>query len=320
MVPNKKRFIDRTRYHEVCASHTQGRLLPPTAMRSAAAWLGACFTLSAALSASVVSAQGLVAEEPVVEGLGTPPPGALPPPADTPNVNATPAEDQRAQPDADLLHNVKLLDTLLIQAAQETIREQKFAAASGITGGAILIGLGSWRLIENTPQSEFSRGLGVMFMTLGFADLTTGIFVATRVSHEKRRITRWENLKTGGVGELDLARMEGELLAASEMRQAERLLVRWNGLTHAIAGALVFAFSPLPNNDQRDRRSAWVVGGLFVATGMTAFALSYRDTPSEEAWKEYQAKKAGASANKLNFEVAPAMWKGGGGIAARGTF
>ena len=63
----------------------------------------------------------------------------------------------------------------------QTIRERKFVAAAGITGGAILLGLSAWRLLEEPPSTQYSRGLGVMFMTLGMADLTTGVFAAVRV-------------------------------------------------------------------------------------------------------------------------------------------
>ena len=91
-----------------------------------------------------------------------------------------------------LVYNAELLDALLTRSTKQTIREQKFAAAAGITGGMILLGLSAWRLIENDPQSQYSRGLGVMFMTLGMADLTTGVYAATRIPHERRRLERWE--------------------------------------------------------------------------------------------------------------------------------
>lgn len=216
--------------------------------------------------------------------------------------------------------NAALMDRLLTESTEKTIVEQKFAAAAGITGGVILLGLGSWRLIEDTPQSQFSRGLGVMFLTLGAADLTTGIFAATRAAHEVRRLERWEKLRADGIDELDLARVEGELQAASEMRRGERLLVRWNGLTHAIAGVLVFSFAPIPSNSRTDKISAYVVGSLFVATGMTAFGLSFRPTPSEEAWETYQANKVTAATKTVTWQVAPSVSRTSFGIGVAGRF
>ena len=40
-----------------------------------------------------------------------------------------------------------------------------------------------------------------MFMTLGMADLTTGVFAATRIPHEKRRLERWTRARKNGVTE-----------------------------------------------------------------------------------------------------------------------
>ena len=68
----------------------------------------------------------------------------------------------------------------------------------------------------------------------------------------------------------------------SEIRDGENRLVRWNGLTHAIAGVLVLSFAPIPDGSSRtDRVSGYVVGSLFIATGMAAFGASFRGTPSE---------------------------------------
>ncbi|MEM8607314.1 MAG: hypothetical protein AAGF92_09415 [Myxococcota bacterium] len=285
-------------------------------MRDVTAWILGMSLVVAALPIGKSSAQGLVPEEDQMEALGAPPTSTPPPAAGLP-VPDTPA----AAPDPALVANAQLLDQLIIRATEEQVREQKFAAAAGVTGGVILLGIGGWRLLENDPQDAFTRGLGIMFMTLGAADLTTGIFAATRVSHEKARLRRWEKLKEDGIGELEMARIEGELQASAETRQGERLLVRWNGLTHAIAGAAVMGFAPIADaNDARDRRTAYIVGGLFIGTGIAAFVLSYRPTPSEKAWKEYQQKRKSPGSSKFNVRIAPAMWRGGGGVSAGGTF
>jgi len=83
-------------------------------------------------------------------------------------------EPRAVDPNA-LVHNAALLDELLTRSTEQTIREQKFAAAAGITGGMILVGLAAWRLIEADPQSAYSRGLGVMFMTLGISPELTQV-------------------------------------------------------------------------------------------------------------------------------------------------
>ena len=286
-------------------------------MRSAAFLFVLCAVASGALPVDIASAQeDLVPEEEVMEAEGMPP-LTTPPPAAA--VIDTEGPAPSPTPTA-LSANAQLMDRLLITATEKTIREQKFGAATGIVGGSILLGIGGWRLSEDPPQSQFSRGLGIMFMTLGAADLTTGIFAATRISHEKRRLERWRTAKKDGITDLELARTEGELLSSAETREGERLLIRWNGLTHALAGMVVLGLSPVPDNSQTDRINAWVIGGIFIATGFAAFGLSFSPTPSEAAWNEYQAKKISSSGQQVSFRLSPAASRRGFGLAMSGTF
>jgi hypothetical protein len=220
-----------------------------------------------------------------------------------------------------LAYNAEILDELLTRSAEQTIREQKFAAAAGITGGMILLGLAAWRLIEDDPQNQYSRGLGVMFMTLGMADLTVGVFAATRISHEKRRLDRWEKARTNGITGVELAHFEGELQASHEQRQGERLLVRWNGLTHGLAGLLVIGFAPIAaNTSGADRVTSYVIGGVFFAVGMATFAASFRPAPSEKAWKEYNTRKAPMPGHELTWGFAPSISRRGAGLSVGGRF
>jgi hypothetical protein len=229
------------------------------------------------------------------------------------------APDTRG-PDA-VAHNAELLDGLFERSMEQTIREEKFGAAAGITGGMILLSLSAWRLIENEPDTQYSRGLGVMFMTLGMADLTIGVFAATRIPHERRRFARWERAREDGITEVELAHFEGELQAAQEVRQGERLLVRWGGLTHALGGLLVLAFAPIPGSmSGADRVSGYVIGGVFFAVGMGTFAASFRDTPSEKAWKEYNTRKTPMPGHEFQWGVAPSISKEGAGISFGGAF
>ena len=246
-----------------------------------------------------------------VPPITTPPPAAAVIDTEGPAPSPTPAA---------LSANAQLMDRLLITATEETIREQKFGAAAGIVGGTILLGMGGWRLAEDPPQNQFTRGLGVMFMTLGTADLTTGIFAATRISHEKRRLERWQKARKDGITELELARAEGELLSSAETREGERLLIRWNGLTHALAGMVVLGLLQVPNTSGSDKTSGWIIGSIFVATGFAAFGLSFRPTPSEAAWNEYQAKKISISGHQVSFRFSPAASRRGFGLGMSGTF
>jgi len=282
-------------------------------MRSAPTWLPALGLLLLGAGAAPALAQdedqALDAEpaaepEPVVEG------------------GAPIIVEEPFTPDRDsLAYNAELLDELLQRSMDQTIREQKFAAAAGITGGAVLLGLGGWRLLENEPTNQYTRGLGVMFMTLGMGDLTTGVFAAARIPHEKRRLERWRRARKNGITAVELAHFEGELQGAEETRQGERLLVRWNGLTHALAGILLLALTPIPDSmTPTDRLSGYIIGGVFVFTGSAAFGASFRKTPSEKAWEDYQARKAPMPGHEFSWRLAPAISRRGFGLSMQGAF
>ncbi len=220
-----------------------------------------------------------------------------------------------------LAYNAEILDELLTSSAKEMITTQKFVAAAGIAGGSILLGLSAWRLIEDPPQSQYSRGLGVMFMTLGMADLTAGVFAATRIVHERRRQERWEKARKDGITDVELAHFEGELQASQEARQSERLLVRWAALTHALAGVLVLAFTPIPDSmSGADRASGYVIGAVFFAIGFATFGLSFRKAPSEKAWEEYNTRKTPMPGHEFTWGVAPSVSRRGAGLSVGGTF
>jgi len=220
-----------------------------------------------------------------------------------------------------LTHNAELLNELLQRSVEQTTRETKFAAAANLTGGAILIGLGTWRLVEKDPGNQFSRGLGVMFMTMGAASLTLGIYAATRIPHEQRRLDRWERARKDGIGEIELAHFEGELQASREHSEGVRLLVRWDGFAHALAGIVVLALTPIADSTGRaDRAAGYVIGSLFVATGFGTFGNSFRPTPSEKAWRDYNARKTPMPGHELSWGVAPSVSRHGAGLSVGGTF
>ncbi|MGB8221765.1 MAG: hypothetical protein WCF10_04215 [Polyangiales bacterium] len=220
-----------------------------------------------------------------------------------------------------LAYNAAIMDEVLRLSTEQTLKEQRFAAAAGVSGGAILIGLGTWRLAQDSPQSQYSRGLGVTFMTLGMANLATGIFAAIRTPHEQRRLIRWERARKDGITDAELAHFEGELQASYEVRQGERLLVRWDAVMHAVAGAVVLALTPIPGTTSKtDRVSGYVVGGLFMAVGLGALGASFRKTPSEKAWESYNQRRLTMPGHELSWGVAPSISRRGAGLSVGGRF
>ncbi|MFW2389555.1 MAG: hypothetical protein ACN4G0_14540 [Polyangiales bacterium] len=256
--------------------------------------------------------------------LSTPSGAQAQPEPDAPDALDAPKSSADADATADLdalVHNAALLDELLTRSTKEMITAQKFVAAAGIAGGTILLGLSGWRLLETPPQSQYSRGLGVMFMTLGMADLTTGVFAATRIIHERRRQERWEKALKDGITDIELAHFEGELQASHEARQSERLLVRWAAFTHALAGVVILGLTPIPDNaGGADRVSGYVIGAVFFAVGSATFGVSFRKAPSEKAWEEYNTRKTPMPGHEVSWGVAPSISRHGAGLSFGGTF
>jgi hypothetical protein len=71
---------------------------------------------------------------------------------------------------------------------------------------------------------------------------------------------------------------------------------------------------------QADRVSGYVIGGVFLAVGLGTFATSFRDTPSEKAWKEYNTRKMPMPGHEFHWGVAPSISKQGAGISFGGMF
>ena len=220
-----------------------------------------------------------------------------------------------------LAFNVALMDEVLRESTAETIRGQRIAAITGITIGTALLGLGTWRLVESKPQSAFTRGLGVGFMVAGAANLTAGVYAATRVTHELRRLRRWEAALEIGVDDDELARFEGELRASREIREGERLLLRWTSLTNAMAGAIVIGLSAIPDGSSNtDKLGGYIAGSVFIAVGMSLFATTFKQLPSETAWEEYSRRRAPSTRTLASFRVAPNISRRGVGLSFGGTF
>ena len=98
-------------------------------------------------------------------------------------------------------------------------------------------------------------------------------------------------------------------------------MVRWNGLTHAVAGALVLALTPIPDDSaRRDRVTGYIIGAIFMGTGLGAFGASFRGTPSEKAWNEYNKRKMPTPGHEFSWRLAPSISRRGAGLSFGGTF
>lgn len=216
--------------------------------------------------------------------------------------------------------HAQLLNAHFQEAAEGSKTARRYAGLAGVIGGTILLGLGGWRLAEDPAENDYTRGLGVMFTTLGMVDLTTGIIAFKREPHEEERARRYQEDLKDGMSAIELARYEGEFQASTRIRESQRMLVRWNGLTHALAGVIVMSFSAIPDMDRKDKRSAYIIGGVFMGAGLVSFGFSFRETPNERAFKSYQKKKQETPGLSQQVSVAPVISRHSLGLGVNGRF
>lgn len=271
--------------------------------------------LVATVFATMIVRSGSARAEPFVQG------DEIASNANAPVVIATPPEIEVVDEGEDALaFNAELLDMLFTRSTEEFAKQQKQAAAFGLMGGAVFLGLGAWRLLEDQPSDRFSRGLGYAYITVGALNLTTGIYALTRVTHEQQRLERWKEAKADGVTELELARFEGELRASTDIRAGERKFVRWSALAAVLASTFVLVSTPF-----RNPRGDWsVIMGISSAGilfGTITFGTSFKPLPTETAWNEYQAKKKGRRAGDgYSWRLAPSMTRRSYMLGVSGTF
>ena len=97
--------------------------------------------------------------------------------------------------------------------------------------------------------------------------------------------------------------------------------MRWAALTHALAGALVLAFTPIPDIAGRaDRAAGYIIGAVFFSVGLATFGTSFRKTPSEKAWSEYTSRKMPMPGHEFSWRIAPSVSRRGAGLSFGATF
>jgi hypothetical protein len=69
-----------------------------------------------------------------------------------------------------------------------------------------------------------------------------------------------------------------------------------------------------------DRVSGYVIGGIFVFTGLGAFGASFRKTPSEKAWRDYTKHKMPGPRHELSWGLAPSISRNALGLSMSGAF
>ena len=98
--------------------------------------------------------------------------------------------------------------------------------------------------------------------------------------------------------------------------------MRWNGLTHAIAGVLVLAFAPIPGRLEPNRPRFWLRRWrrLHRDRAWRLRGLLPAPTPSEKAWQDYNKRKVPMPGHEFSWRLAPAISRRGAGLSFGATF
>ena len=83
--------------------------------------------------------------------------------------------------------------------------------------------------------------------------------------------------------------------------------------------------APTSGNDQtrywvRSPYDVTIIGSVFFAVGLATFGTSFRKTPSEKAWEDYNSRKMPMPGHEFSWRLAPLVSREGAGLSFGGTF
>ncbi|MEM9729262.1 MAG: hypothetical protein AAF997_11795 [Myxococcota bacterium] len=210
-----------------------------------------------------------------------------------------------------------------LQTAAADTKGFRFTTAGiSLATGTALLSLGTVRLIQDPANNQIERGVGLMWLGVGAAGITTGLLLLLRKSPEEQTLRRWNERRASGepLSQYELGSFAGELRAAAAFRARERRLVRWTALAGAGAGTLALSLIPAMDNlTNASRRNVFIVGSIFVGVGFLNFGLSFRKSGPEKAWEEYELGITSPEP-RVQTSLSPIVAEGGAGLALSGTF
>ena len=167
-------------------------------------------------------------------------------------------------------------------------KSRKIGGWSSIISGALVLGVAGWRIAGDTDGNDFLRGLGVMFIGLGTADVGAGVWLLAKESPEERLFGRLAGSGDATLTDVDIARLEGEFSSIATHRRREREVSRWVNLAKLIGGVAILGLTPFADTNKKSRRTGYIVGGVFMLTGGISFGGSFKESSTEKQWRAYR--------------------------------
>ena len=184
-----------------------------------------------------------------------------------------------------------------------------------------MLGFGIWAFLDDAPNNELNRGIGMLAVAAGGPGLALGIVELAMHSASEKRFSRWEAAASAGMSERELARFEGELRGYSLDARRERMRGRWSSFGLFVTGGLLLGLTPVADLDSDAETVGYVTGGVAAATGLLGFGLSFKGTVEEEYWDAYlQGRPPPGAGPRGSWAVSPAFGRSFAGVSMRGAF
>ncbi len=209
------------------------------------------------------------------------------------------------------------LDYLAVQDKQRRVT----GGTSTLIASTALLGFGIWAFLDEPPNNDLNRGVGMLAVAAGGPALALGIVELAMPSASEKRYGRWETAVAAGMTERELARFEGELRSYSLEARRQRMRGRWTGFGLFVTGALLLGLTPVADLDTDAETVGYVTGGVAAGTGLLGFGLSFKDGWEEAYWEAYlQGRPPPGAGPRRSWAVSPALGRSFAGMSLRGAF
>lgn len=166
-------------------------------------------------------------------------------------------------------------------------RGRTTSGSTSLVSSSIVMGVGIWAFLQDTPNNELTRGLGLISVAGSGLFMSLAIFELAKKSPPELMLERWDAAVQAELTREELARFEGELRHYSAGRNRVAKATRWANFGVAMTGALVLGLTPAADLSRDGASVGYVTGGVALGVGLLGFAFSFMDRSDLDYWNAY---------------------------------
>lgn len=183
--------------------------------------------------------------------------------------------------------HVKLLGEWLQFLARQDKQARITTGTSSLIASAGILGFGIWAFLEDPPNNELNRGIGLLAVAAAGPGLSLGILELAMKSGSEKRWARWEATAARSMSSEEIGRFEGELRSYSLEARRNRMRGRWSSFGLFVTGGLLLGLTPAADLGSDGQTVGYVTGGVAAAVGLVGFGFSFARSFEEEYWDAY---------------------------------